>query len=152
MSTSLTRAILSFLIAVITISGTDAKTTKRRAPKAGALETALTEAFRNWVPPYTKVAGISVKSAQVNPSAKTVTLVCNDRAGYLPYTEEDLESLYAALAEALPESQRDYEIKIRVVNTPIERLLRGAPKNNPGPSETRPFVRRLDESNYDKGM
>ena len=120
--------------------------------KAGALEIALTEAFRNWVPAYTNVAGITVKSAQVNAARKTVTLVCNDRAGYLPYTEEDIETLHEALAEALPENQKNYTIRILVGNTPIERLIRGAYKKNPGPSETRPFIRRIDESDYNKGM
>lgn len=143
--------ILSFLLALLAVTGAGAATKKKNA-RPGALEMALTEAFRNWVPAHTNVAGITVKSAQVNAQTKTVTLVCNDRAGYLPYTEEDLESLYEALAEALPQTQRDFAISIRVVNTPIERLLRGAPKNNPGPSETRPFVRRLDETDYDKGM
>ncbi|MDE6503071.1 MAG: hypothetical protein K2K78_01215, partial [Muribaculaceae bacterium] len=125
---------------------------RRKTQKPGALEIAFTEAFRNWLPAYTNIAGITVKSAQVNAQTKTVTLICNDRAGYLPYTEEDLESLKEALAEVLPESQRDFTIKLMVGKTPVERLLRGAPKKNPGPSETRPFVRRLDETDYDKGM
>lgn len=149
MSSFLTRTILALAVAM-TVLPADAA--RRKTHRAGVLETALTEAFRNWLPAYTNIAGITVKSANVNTSAKTVTLVCNDRAGYLPYTEEDLESLYSALAEALPENQRDYTIRLLVGKTPVERLLRGAPKKNPGPSETRPFVRRLDETDYDKGM
>lgn len=149
MSSYLTRIILFIVVATMSFP---ADAARRKAQKPGALEIALTEAFRNWIPAYTNIAGITVKSAQVNVQTKTVTLICNDRAGYLPYTEEDLESLQEALAEALPESQRDFTIKLMVGKTPVERLLRGAPKKNPGPSETRPFVRRLDETDYDKGM
>ncbi|MCM1033847.1 MAG: xanthan lyase [Odoribacter sp.] len=122
------------------------------AAYGGILETEFTEAYRNWIPAYTNIAGVTVKSAQINTSGKTVTLVCNDRAGYLPYTDEDLESLYEALSEVLPENQRDFQFKIFVGKTPIERLLRGAPKNNPGPGEKRPFVKRLDEPEYDRGL
>ncbi len=149
MSINLTRIILAVFLATMPFAGADARRTRK---KNGALEIALTEAYRNWIPAYTNVAGVTVKSAQINESNKTVTLTCNDRAGFLPYTEEDLDSLYEALAEALPADKRDYTIKIIVVRTPIERLLRGASKKNPGPSETRPFVRRLDETDYDKGM
>lgn len=149
MSINLTRIILAVFLATMPFAGADARRTRK---KTGALEIALTEAYRNWIPAYTNVAGVIVKSAQINESNKTVTLTCNDRAGFLPYTEEDLDSLYEALAEALPADKRDYTIKIIVVRTPIERLLRGASKKNPGPSETRPFVRRLDETDYDKGM
>ena len=144
MSINLTRIILAVFLATMPFAGADARRTRK---KTGALEIALTEAYRNWIPAYTNVAGVTVKSAQINESNKTVTLTCNDRAGFLPYTEEDLDSLYEALAEALPADKRDYTIKIIVVRTPIERLLRGASKKNPGPSETRPFVRRLRQRN-----
>ena len=120
--------------------------------KAETLEERLAEAYQSWIPAHTEVGKIKVKSVKVNDKKKTVTITVNE-AGYdLSYSAESYEGLKKALAEVLPQSQKNYDIKIIAEKTPVEDLILGQKRMNKAPTEKKPFVVRTWMEEAPKGL
>lgn len=121
----------------------------------------LLPAFEKFIPRPVAIGKLEIDNITVDGNAKTLNIDVNETASYIPFTAEKLAALKGDVRQIAGPEFADYDVKIDIVipqkgKAPIRRhlddLVLFAPKKLVTPSETKPFITRLDAPEAKKGL
>lgn len=118
----------------------------------GALENSLTRAYNQWIPAYSNVGPLRVKSVRFNDARKTALIITNETAGCLHYTPENYKLLIESLRKALPQAKRNYAITIKAGKQYVHSLILDSAETGPVPIRHSSPVIYPHRPHFDKGL
>ncbi len=123
---------------------------------------AVTSALKKHYPGTSNLGALRVGAVNINDDAKTITAELNETAAYIPLTQQTLAQLKNEVAAGLGDRYADYDVNLNIIyrdkkgNTTdrvsLDQLVLFAPKNVKGPTETDPFISRLDADKAPAGL
>ncbi len=119
---------------------------------AGIREDAVSKTIAKHIPEGYSVGTIKAKSVTVNKAKKSVKIVFNDAASYIPFSKTELDALKRDCLAALGKEYKAYKADLYCGQTALEKLCRYAPKKNTGPTEDKPFIVRKDKAPAPAGL
>ncbi len=109
----------------------------------GVREAAVEDVVRDYLPGVTGFGDVKVKSVTVNDNKRTITVKLGENGAYIPLTSAKMSALKDDCRKALGAKYAKYKVNILAKDKNLDKLVLFAKKNIAGPTEVKPFVRRV---------
>ncbi len=120
--------------------------------QAGMTEDNILKIINSYRPGSTGYGEMAVKKVTIDKNRKTVTIDCNEATTYLPLTSDRMASLKADILKSLGTAYINYNVKLTASGKNLDDLVLFAPKRLTGPTETDPFITKIDGTAAPDGL
>jgi len=122
------------------------------AMQAGEQEDNVAKVFSAYRPGSTGFGAVKVNEISVDAKKRTVSVVCNENAAYIPLTAGQLKALKAEILAVMGPEYAKYKVAVTADGKNLDDLVLFASKKLSGPKEKLPFIVDLQAEKAPMGL